>query len=278
MGAEHVDYYEYDRNRMVTCRCGWTGRAGDHEDYFREVLDIRCAKCDEMLLVVAYPTHERTRAAAAAGNEEAEKEMKKVIEREAFFARAEEHALHSASDLPDLEGDDLVIEWDFDDSEKPRVKDYWTVLRHEGREIWREVAFYEGINRFEQVLWILREKYGSRLAELRPTSASSDYLCGDDIQASSRIDSLNAELKSVREPLDDRLSFEVEDDADDQPDDPERDEQQLLSMIEVLGPIDCACGWRGDATEARIVGTGKTRDVCCAACRRPLFLVGIDDE
>jgi hypothetical protein len=46
------------------------------------------------------------------------------------------------------------------------------VLRHGDREIWREPAYYESYQRFAEVYEILRERYGPRLAEVRPTPAS----------------------------------------------------------------------------------------------------------
>ena len=199
MSAPIQNFYEYDRDATITCpACGWSGTCSANENFTWELVDVCCGSCDKMLLIVPHPTHEQTRKAAAEGNEKAKADIQLVEEREAFFARAKEHSLTSASQLPDLEGDDVVIEWDFDDKERAEGKNSWTVLRHQGQEIWREVAFYEGINRFEEVLWILREKYGTRMAELRPTQASITYLCGDDLGASSRIDSLNTDLAGLR--------------------------------------------------------------------------------
>ena len=185
MSAPIRNYYDYDGSATIACpACGWSGTCSENEDYFSEVLDIRCPDCDKMLLIVPYPTHAETRKAAAEGIDAAKKNLKLVEEREAFFARAEEHSLTSPSLLPDLEGNELIIEWDFDEKAKSTGGDRWTVLRHKGQEIWREVAFYEGINRFEEVLWILREKYGNCMAELRPTEDILIYLQCDDLRAS----------------------------------------------------------------------------------------------
>ena len=64
--AKHVAFWEYDPEMSVTCQhCGWTGHAGDHQDLHSEVLDVRCAVCDTMLLIVVYPTLAETREAAA---------------------------------------------------------------------------------------------------------------------------------------------------------------------------------------------------------------------
>jgi len=196
MAARHLKYYDYDQDATVECSCGWSGRCGDAEDYFREVLDVTCPRCDTMLIVVAYPTHEETRAAAAAGNEQAIKGLAQVESRERFLAAAEASELKEPGQLPDLDGKDLVIDWDFVEVDATDGEvDRWTVLRHGGKEIFREVAYWEGIYRFEEVLGILRNKYGERLAELRPTESSWLYLLGDYLWAESRVKALNAELR-----------------------------------------------------------------------------------
>lgn len=197
MSARHVKYYEFDGDRTVSCSCGWSGKAGhgNREDY-RELYDISCPNCDRMLFIVAYPTHEETREAAAAGNREAERNLVVVTHREAFLARAEEHKLTAASELPDLEGDELIIDWDFEArTEKDEQRDDWTVLRHGDRVIWREVGFYEGYERFGEVLEILRARYGDRLADLRPTEASYNYLLGDVLRAGGIVRSLRRSLR-----------------------------------------------------------------------------------
>jgi hypothetical protein len=57
-----------------------------------------------------------------------------------------------------------------------------------------ELAYYEGYRRFAEVFGILRERYGPRLAEVRPTPASGIYLYGDEFSARATIDALNASL------------------------------------------------------------------------------------
>jgi hypothetical protein len=192
MTATHVKYWDYDRQAAVTCpACGWSGRAADHETAFSDLLDVRCGACDRMLLIVGFPTADETRVAAAAGNPEARAELRTVERREARAAKAEAHRLREPQQLPDLPGVEVRIEWDFDgrDDEK------WTVLRHADAEIWREVAFYEGYERFAEVFEILRERYGDRLTEVRPTPESELYLYGDRLLAPQTIDALNAGLK-----------------------------------------------------------------------------------
>jgi len=197
MPAKVVSYYEFDGDRQITCDCGWSGRAGQgSQEIHRELYDISCPACDRMLLIVPYPTHEETRAAAAAGNPSAERELARVESREAFFARAESHKLTEHSELPDLDGEEIVIEWDFEGpAEDDGHRDSWTVLRHGDRVIWREIAFYEGYERFGEVLGILRKRYGPRLIDLRPTDESLYYLLGDALRAAGTVHSLRESLR-----------------------------------------------------------------------------------
>jgi len=186
------NYWDYDRN--VDISCGWAGPAREGEGFFEQLLDVRCPECDRALFKVLFPTSEETRAAAAAGNPRAQAELTHLDARESFLERAARLELKKAAHLPDLDGDRLVIDWDFDD----RDAEKWTVLRHGGKEVWRELAYYEGYERFAAVFKLLRERYGSRLAEVRPTPASATYLYGDtwasETRASKTINRLNASL------------------------------------------------------------------------------------
>lgn len=41
-------------------------------------MDVTCPQCEQMLLIVTFPTAEATRAAAAAGNTKAQREFERV--------------------------------------------------------------------------------------------------------------------------------------------------------------------------------------------------------
>ena len=92
-----------------------------------------------------------------------------------FLAKLEEMRLKSADELPDLKGSEIFITWDIV-GEEPNG---YTALIHDGEEIWREPAIYEGYSRFEEVVDILKEKYAERLIDVEPTKASHLYLYGD---------------------------------------------------------------------------------------------------
>jgi hypothetical protein len=179
-------YYEYHGDEQLACpRCGWSGLARDgSQELHRELFDVSCPSCDKMLLVVSFPTSEETRQAAAAGNPEAIGELPRLDEREARQARAKSLALKPDSELPQLEGDSLHFTWDLEEA----GEEHWTVIRYEERVIWRELAYWEGWERFTTVKDILKSRYGDRFASLGPTVASELYLYGDDLTASSKLE------------------------------------------------------------------------------------------
>lgn len=138
------------------------------------------------------PTAAETRAAAAAGNPGAIEELAIVEAREAFQAGHRTPSWRKRVSFRDLSGEQLLIEWD----QKAQDGQQWTVLRCDGTEFWRELAYFEGYKRFARVFEILRERYGTRLAEVRPTRASWTYLYGDALSAPNTIDALNKTLQS----------------------------------------------------------------------------------
>jgi hypothetical protein len=187
-----MEFWDYDREARVRCPgCGWEGRAAEGEDLAKDLLEVRCPLCERMLRIIPFPTLDQTRAAASAGNPRAQAELSGVDRRQAFLDRAAEVELKSSDRLPDLEGDHIVIDWDFEE----RDGEGWTVLRHGDREMWRERAYYEGADRFAAVFALLHDRYGARLSAVRPTRESADYLFGDDWSAPDRIDRLNESLQ-----------------------------------------------------------------------------------
>lgn len=190
VSAKHLLYWDYDPEAELVCGdCGWTGPGGLGE-MFAERFDVSCPRCDRMLLIVSFPTLEETRQAAAAGNVLAQAELPNAESADARWRRAVELQLEEPEQLPELPGAALQIDWDFETHDD----EIWTVLRHDGTEIWRELAFYDGYERFETVFRLLRKRYGGRLAEVRPTPESKFYLFGDSLGAPRMIDDLNASL------------------------------------------------------------------------------------
>lgn len=189
-----MGWYEFDEEAEMVCRrCGWTGNA-DQADIEIGSLSFHyeCPKCSKALAVFDHVLHEETKKKAAEGNEKAQRELPGVLRRESFIERAKASELTSPNQLPDLDGDEIVIEWDFE-SREGENEDSWTVLRHEGREIWRENAYYEGLDCYSEVASILIEKYGERLVGFPATPASRLYLYGDNIH-DDPVESINERL------------------------------------------------------------------------------------
>lgn len=174
-------YFDEWQDVQLTCECGWSGplRCEDVEP-FRTLLEFSCPGCDTALAVVHFPSDEEARAHAAdlTGPERAELEK-----RGRFLEETDLHALKRPDQLPELEGDVLVLHWDFvEQGESPQ-----TVLRRGTTEVWREPAIFEGAERFEAVARILKRRYGARLYDLAPTQESILYLEGDALSASGVI-------------------------------------------------------------------------------------------
>ena len=200
MGARQVAYYDYDAQAELDCpACGWHGTTGPDE-YFDELFDVRCPSCERMLLIVSFPTAAETRAAAAAGNEEAIAALPAVAKRERFLADAAASELQSVDQLPELGGDELVITWDFVQDDAGA---HWTVLRHGDTVLWRERAYWEGFERFRDVAVLLQERYGARLRGLTPTRAASMWLLGDRLWTIAAVDRINARLAAGQPPVGD---------------------------------------------------------------------------
>lgn len=181
------NYYNYDDGMPLTCAgCGWSGSAKEGgSEYYRDLFDVSCPKCLTMLLVVPFPTHEQTKAAAAAGNEKAKAELPSVEWREAFFGNFERVKLKSPDELPDIRGDQkLDFIWD---SETDEMKPGNVVIVCNNVVIWREPELYEGWSRFTEVKNIIKEKYGTRFKSLTPSDRACLCLYGDDLGAPNKI-------------------------------------------------------------------------------------------
>ena len=193
MTARQLRYWDYDPDVAISCsECGWSGPGAGNEEMFQALLDVRCPQCRNMLLIVSYPTigetRERRRRPAT---QRAAAELPRAEAAKSRLAWATGLLLREPTQLPDLDESEVTIDWDFED----RDGEHWTVLRHRGVEIWREPAFYEGYERFVEVFEILRQRYGARLREVRPTEVSGTYLYGDRLSSPRIIQDLNAGLR-----------------------------------------------------------------------------------
>jgi hypothetical protein len=149
-------YFDDWQNQGLQCGCGWRGPLrADGMDHHQELMDFCCPECDTMLAIVSYPTDEE-----GLENLEnlSEPDRKSVLRRQKFLAEAASLALEGAS------------------------------------IIWKELAFWEGFERFGEVAMLLKAKYGNRLRDLEPTQESYLYLLGDSLSAEEKIRQLRKTL------------------------------------------------------------------------------------
>jgi hypothetical protein len=127
---------------------------------------------------VASPFHAEPRQ----GNEEAIKALpsfeSRIKDNWELLDRFEQEQLRSTDQLPNLDGESLEFEWDF---QKAPDGEWYQVIRAGDAEVWRELAFFNNVRRFEEIKEMLRAKYGIRFKRLTPTSASIEWLSGDNL-------------------------------------------------------------------------------------------------
>ena len=183
--SRRLGYYDLCATEFA-CRCGWRGGFEElSTEPFEELFEASCPKCGARLAVVSYPTADEVRRAAGEGNEKASRDLKKVLEREAFLQRYEARQLKSPGQLPKIEGTSLEFEWDAVEESGERE----VVIRlRGGPEVWREFEAWENWPHFVEVRRILRERYGARFKSLTATAAAELYLYGDDVLARSRVE------------------------------------------------------------------------------------------
>ena len=175
-----AEYYSEWRTHVYSCpECYWTGTGEDCKtgELFRELWEIECPKCSHRLDVIVYPTIEDIKANWDRASED---DKMQVLARESFLTHATSTELKDPEQLPEIEGDQIVLVWDEDFSDPDRNK---TLIRHGDLEVWREASFYEGIHRFKEVLALLRMKYGRRLKDVVTTRRSHLDLWGDILWA-----------------------------------------------------------------------------------------------
>ena len=179
--AKHVAYYAFDRHGNVTCpHCGAQANVDDWIENYDELFDVTCGKCGVMLYIVSYPTFEEVREWAERGHPAAIADLPGLDKREAFLARATASQPKSPDELPELEGDQLAFTWAFQRDEDENG-DHVVAVSLGETELWCEVAFWEGYDRFNELRELLRERYRERFVSLTPTEASYLYLLGDKL-------------------------------------------------------------------------------------------------
>ncbi len=173
------EWYSNWKNDHFTCEhCGWAGKG--EEAFPDEVGMMECPNCDHGVGYVQFASLRDTKRAAAQGNEDAIRDLPEkrawVEQMEKRMNRFEREKLQNPDQLPELEGQWLEFVWDF-------VKDVgdedYQIIRVRDVEVWRELAFFDNISRFNEIKALLKQKYGMRFRSLTPTEVSLDWLTGD---------------------------------------------------------------------------------------------------
>ena len=158
-----VDYFSTWRTDPLHCpSCNWVG-AGEkltssELDSFGCEYD--CPQCARTLLYVAFPTLQEALI---------HQDQLPPHERAALLATVQHQALREAKQLtltpdalPDIPETHFVLDWD--DGQRATVE-----IRFGNTIIWSEPNAYENAERFVEIAKILKQKYGKRLRDLRPS-------------------------------------------------------------------------------------------------------------
>ncbi len=199
MAANLFRYYDDGwKTEIFTCpTCGWQGTFEEGlVEMYEALMDSSCPVCPwgdaPMLAIVSWPTMDEMRENWAKVSPE---DKAGFHRRERFLAMFDEMSLKTADQLPDLDDPAIVITWDYVEGDDD---DCYTVLKHGEQEIWREPAVYEGYERFGEIAELLLEKYGKRIVDLIPTSASGTFLYGDKLGSIGAVKSARERIQSAQ--------------------------------------------------------------------------------
>ncbi len=185
--AKIVRYFEFDDKQTIECQiCGWSGLPDGHKEYYNDLFDVSCPKCDKMLLVVSYPTAQETEEAAKKGNNEASQHLVTIGLHNMIMANFEEKKLKGPDELPEIRGEKFNFIFDVEGKPDKRMEENTLIVCNDV-VIWHEPLLYECWSRFNEIREILIKKYGRRFNSFKPTSAAKLNLYGDDMTAPHRI-------------------------------------------------------------------------------------------
>jgi hypothetical protein len=179
--ARQFQYYDPWRTEPLSCECGWSGMFQEGVvGHNKDLMESECPRCSKLVALVQFPTAEEVEQNEPEGSPFKE-QVRATQKRWSAFRTM---GLKSAEQLPEIAGEEVLLEWDF---EADGLDEKWTVIRNGEQEVFRELAFWEGWERYMQVAAILKQKYGARLVDFRPTERSLLYLWGDKLSAPAKI-------------------------------------------------------------------------------------------
>ena len=164
-----VEYYSAWMEETHICRCGWQGpgKELDWSEMDSMGLEYFCPSCLEDLLFVKFPSID-----------EAMKHRDELppLDREMLDSiRANRDRIDKRvmipDELPDIDDSRFVLDWFV-------TSDHRVEIRHGDRIIMTEPSWYESAERFVEVARILKQKYGNRVCDLRPSESSWTEIVG----------------------------------------------------------------------------------------------------
>jgi hypothetical protein len=193
--AKLFGYYDDWKSELLECpKCGWRGTFEEGSvEHHAELIDCSCPQCDSfeapMLAIVSFPTLEESRNNADKLTD-SECELIEIAEHhQTEFAK---RALRDPLQLPEISSSSFTLKWDMLHNGFKSE----TLIKHGDEIIFREPVIYEGYERFVECARILRERYGSALRDLIPTSCSETYLYGDRLSAPAVVAAARREIFS----------------------------------------------------------------------------------
>jgi len=179
MGHQY-GYYDDWKEQSHTCgECGWHGTGEDAQfgDIYATFGEKLCPRCNAILFVLEWPTTEESRQN---WDKLDDAEKRRLERREARDQEIAERSLKAPEQLPELDGEELILGWDQQGDDM--------LITYGDQIIWREPVFYEGSDRFAEVAEILHQKYGDRLRDLVPSEQSKLYLYGDWTYTATKVE------------------------------------------------------------------------------------------
>lgn len=179
------DYYQYRKQNHSCVKCGWVGSGENLEigEVFDTLYEVECPHCHTYLGCVPNPTIEEARKH---WSELPDHEKHQLEMLEAMCNEFDRQCLKSADQLPDIQSPDFTLVWDTTDGK--------VSIRNGSQVVFVEPMIYEGYERYEEVVTILKEKYGEALRGVHPTVHSYEPLCGDKSSAAHRLENFHREV------------------------------------------------------------------------------------
>ncbi|MFZ1730416.1 MAG: hypothetical protein WBQ23_10050 [Bacteroidota bacterium] len=175
-----MNYFTYKEENHECPHCGWIGKGTElvFSELYSAVADYKCPSCNEEIFTLSFTTIEQMNANRDLLSDEEREELDRA---ETFRTNYYQRMVNGTSSLPEIADDEFIPVWDCEHVAETDA--YETVVRHGSVEILREMAAYEGYNRFYTIVRMLKEHYGENMLGILPTDAGWGWLLGDRIKS-----------------------------------------------------------------------------------------------